>query len=257
MRRIIRKAIILCTALLLTAVLLSAGCVTEPVSETKPVLLIAVNTEIGAYNYYDENGNLVGIDIDIAKAICDEIGMQPAFEDLPFKSILPAVRSGDIDMGIAGITITAERAQTVDFSHPYTTTWQSFIYNPEKGVNLASLKDIAGKTIGVKSGTTGESMVKTSYGSIAKKIVSYEQIEDAVRELNSGEIDCIVFDNEMTKTILSENPHFKALDDKSATEDYGIAVQKGNTGLLDKINAAVDKFLADGTIDAINKKYLN
>ncbi|HJJ47869.1 MAG TPA: transporter substrate-binding domain-containing protein [Methanocorpusculum sp.] len=256
MSSINHTTLILCAALILTAVFLSAGCVTEPVTETKPVLLIAVNTEIGAYNFYDENGNLTGIDIEIAKKICDELGMEPAFEDIPFKAILPGVEAGEVDIAIAGITKTEERKKTVDFSNTYAKTWQTVYYNPVNGSTLKDSSDLKGKIIGVKAGTTGENLVKSRCADTAKKIVYYEWIEDAAKDLNIGEIDCFVFDNSITSAMLEQYPDFKTLDDNSTIEEYGIAVQKGNTELLNKINAAVDKFLADGTIDAINQKYL-
>ncbi len=229
---------------------------TEPVAdETTPAvsgkLVMATNAAFPPYEY-KEGTEFKGIDVEMAQALAAELGMELEISDMEFDSIITAVDNGAADVGIAGMTVTDERKEQVDFSLSYATGVQSIIV--VEGSAIASPDDLAGKKIGVQLGTTGDIYATDDFG--AENVTQYGKGADAVIALKGGDVDAVIIDNEPAKAFVAANEGLKILETDYAVEDYAIAIKKGNTELLDKINAALEKLTADGTIDAIISKYI-
>ena len=213
-------------------------------------LIVSTNAEFPPYEYYDAN-EIVGIDIEIAQAIADKLGLELEVKDGAFDAIIAEVVSGKADIGIAGMTVTDERKQNVDFSDSYATGTQVIIVKEDSEIKSAA--DLEGKSIGVQLGTTGDIMATDIKDS---KVEQYNKGMDAVQALSQGKIDAVIIDSEPAKFYEKEVSGLKILDEAFAVEDYAIALKKGNTALQSKINEALKELKAEGKIDEIIGKYI-
>lgn len=221
------------------------------VSEGK--LIMATNATFPPYEFV-ENGEYEGIDIEIAGKIAEELNLELVIEDVEFGSIIAGVESGKYDMGMAGMTVTEERKESVNFSNTYAVAVQSVIV--PAGSDIKSIDDISSETkIGVQQDTTGDIYATDDYGDEA--IVRYKAGPDAVQALAAGKVDCVIIDNEPAKAYVAANDGLELLDSAYAEEEYAICIAKENDELLEKINAALDKLKSDGTIDEIVSKYIS
>lgn len=202
------------------------------------------------YEYY-EGDQIVGIDAEMAAAVAEKLGMELQIEDMEFDSIIPAINSGKADIGVAGMTVTEDRLVNVNFSDPYTTATQVIIV--QEGSEIAGNDDLAGKTIGVQLGTTGDIFAEDVEGATIER---YNKGMDAVQALANGIIDAVIIDNEPAKQFVSKAEGLKILDEEFVTEEYAIAIAKDNEELLEKVNTALEELTADGTIQSIIDKYI-
>ena len=216
------------------------------------VLVMATNAEFPPYEYHD-GGEIVGIDAEIAKAIAGELGMELEIEDIAFDSIIPEITSGKADMGMAGMTVTEDRKQSVDFSDTYAKASQKVIVKEDS--EIASPDDLAGKIVGVQLGTTGDIYV-SDLEADGTTVERYNKGFEAVQALSQGKIDAVVIDGEPAKTFVAQTEGLKILEESFTDEEYAIAVKKGNTELLDKINGALKTLKENGTLDEIVAKYI-
>ena len=202
-------------------------------------------TAAGVIGEYD------GIDMAIAKEIGVQSGMDISIENMEFDSLLIALENGQIDAVISGMTITEERAKSVDFSIPYYTATQVMIVDQNSDIKTAA--DMADKRIVVIQGYTGENCVQE----LGYDYEAFKKGTEAILELNNGKCDVVVIDSATAEKYVKDNPNLKIVEDPSAfeAEEYGIAVKKGNTELLNKINSAIEKMLADGTISEWSVSY--
>lgn len=255
-----KKIICLVLALCMTACLF-AGCgsdsskdaeSTASVAESKGTLTMGTNATFPPYEFVDDNGEVAGIDAEIAKAIADKLGMTLEIKDMEFDSLIPAVQGGSIDIVLAGMTVTDERKESVNFTDSYATGTQVIIVKEDSAI--ASVDDLGGKTIGVQSGTTGDAYCTDDYGQDHVKQFSSGAL--AVAALVNGQVDCVVIDNEPAKNFVAANTGLKILGTEYVTENYAAAIAKTNTDLLDKVNGAIAELKADGTIDGIIAKYI-
>ena len=217
-------------------------------------LTFGTNAEFPPFEYVTSNGAIGeydGIDMAIAKQIAEDNGMTAAVENMEFDSLLVALQNGQIDAVIAGMTATDERRETVDFSTPYYTATQVMIVKEDSDITSAA--DMADKKICVIQGYTGEVCVQD----MGYTYEAFKKGTEAVMELTNGKCDVVVIDSATAQKYVSDNEGLKIVEDPSAfaSEEYAIAVQKGNTELLDKINKTIDKMLADGTINELAAKY--
>ncbi|MBE7024458.1 MAG: transporter substrate-binding domain-containing protein [Ruminococcaceae bacterium] len=220
------------------------GTYTEP-------LKMGTNAAFPPYEY-KEGEAFKGIDVEIATAIAEELGTTLEVVDMEFDAIITAVQQGEVNFGMAGMTVTDERKEQVDFTSSYATGVQVVIVSEDSAI--ATLDDLAGKKIGTQLGTTGDMYSKDDYGE--ENVTSYGKGADAVIALKGGDVDAVIIDNEPAKAFVAENEGLKILETEYAIEDYAIAVAKENTALLADINAALEKLTADGTIDAIVASYI-
>ena len=215
------------------------------------VLSMATEATFPPYEYYDGD-TIVGIDVEIAQAIADKLGLELQVDDMDFDAALLSVQQGKADIAMAGITVTDERKAVMAFSDSYATGIQSIIV-PE-GSDIATADDLAGKKIGTQRGTTGYLYCSDDFGEDA--VVAYDNGLTAVQALNNGQVDAVVIDNEPAKAYVESNPGLKILDTSYAEEDYAIGMNKDNTALLDAVNAALEELKADGTLQSIVDKYI-
>ena len=215
-------------------------------------LVMATNAEFPPYEYHDGDA-IVGIDAEIAKAIADELGMELEIEDIAFDSIIPEIVSGKADMGLAGMTVTEDRMQSVDFSDTYAKASQKIIVTEDS--EIASPDDLKGVIVGVQLGTTGDIYV-SDLEADGTTVERYNKGFEAVQALSQGKIDAVVIDGEPAKTFVAETQGLKILDESFTDEEYAIAVKKGNTELLEKINGALKTLKDNGTLDEIVAKYI-
>ena len=218
------------------------------------VLTMATNAEFPPYEYW-EGEKIVGIDAEIAQLIADELGMELKIESIEFGSIVAGVETGKFDFGMAGMTVTEDRLKSVNFSTTYATGIQVVIV--KEGSEITSLDALAAKKdlkIGVQQDTTGDIFATDEFGEDA--MLRYNKGADAVQALVTGKVDCVIIDNEPAKAFVAANTGLKILETEYAIEDYAICVAKENEDLLNKINAAIDKFQKNGKIDEIINKYI-
>ena len=212
-------------------------------------LVMATNAEFPPYEFHDGD-KIVGIDAEIAQAIADELGMELEIEDIAFDSIIPEIVSGKADMALAGMTVTEDRKASVDF---YATASQMIIVKEDS--EIAGPDDLKGVTVGVQLGTTGDIYV-SDLEADGTTVERYNKGFEAVQALSQGKIDAVVIDGEPAKTFVSETEGLKILDEAFTVEEYAIAVKKGNTELLDKVNGALETLKDNGTLDEIVAKYI-
>lgn len=226
-------------------------------TEGKETLIMATNAEFPPYEYY-EGQEIVGIDAEIAQAIADKLGYELKIEDMAFDSTIPAVVSGKADMVMAGLTVTEERLESVDFTDSYATGVQVIIVAEDS--EITSVDDLfaegANHIIGVQTATTGDiyttgDIEDAGLGTVER----YNKGADAVASLLAGKIDCVVIDNEPAKSFVAANEGLKILDTEYVTEDYAIALAK-DSELTEPINTALQELIADGTVQSIIDKYI-
>ena len=221
-------------------------------ANTQETLTMATNAEFPPYEY-KEGDKVVGIDAEVAQAIADKLGMKLEIVDTKFDAIIPGVQSGKYDMGMAGMTVTPDREQSVAFSDSYATGIQSIIV--KQGSDIKSVDDLSKKTkIGVQLGTTGDIYAKDDFGDEA--VQEYDKGADAVQALLAGKIDCVIIDNEPAKSFVAANEGLEILKTSYAEEDYAICFKKDNTELQKKVNDALKELIADGTLQKIVNKYI-
>lgn len=215
-------------------------------------LVMATNAEFPPYEFHDGD-SIVGIDVEIAKAIADELGMELEIEDIAFDSIIPEIVSGKADMGLAGMTVIEDRKQSVDFTDTYAKASQKIIVKEDS--EIAVPDDLKGVIVGVQLGTTGDIYV-SDLEADNTKVERYSKGFEAVQALSQGKIDAVVIDGEPAKTFVAETDGLKILEESFTDEEYAIAVKKGNKELLDKINGALKTLKENGTLDEIVAKYI-
>ena len=235
----------------------SAETAGELTTVTPGKLTMSTNAAFPPYEMTDDNGNYVGIDIEVAQAIADKLGLELQVDDMDFDAALLAAQTGKSDMVMAGVTVTEERQTVMDFSNTYATGIQVVIV-PEDS-DIASIDDMTGKMIGVQRGTTGDLYCSASVedgGFGEENVTPYDNGLTAVQALMNGQVDCVVIDNAPAQEFVAANPGLKILDTEYANEEYAIGVAKGNTQLLDAINGALEELQADGTVQSIVDKYI-
>ena len=223
----------------------------EVTTVTEGILTMGTNAAFPPYEYY-EGDTVVGIDAEIAQAIAEKLGLSLEIVDMDFNSIITAVQSGKVDVGIAGMTVDPERLENVDFTDSYATGVQVVIVTEDS--DIASVDDLEGKLIGTQEGTTGWSYCSEDYGD--DMVIPYTNGATALQALLDGKVDCVVIDQQPALSFVEANEGLKILETEYAVEDYAIAVSKDNTALRDAINTALNELIEDGTVQGILDKYI-
>ena len=224
----------------------------ELTTVTAGKLTMSTNAAFPPYEMTTDSGDFEGIDVEVAGAIAEKLGLELQVDDMDFDAALLAAQNGKSDIVMAGVTVTDERLKVMDFSDTYAEGIQSIIV-PEDS-DIASADDLTGKAIGTQRGTTGYIYCTDDFGE--DNVIAYDDGLTAVQALNNGQVDAVVIDNAPAKSFVEANPGLKILDTAYAQEDYAIGVAKGNTALLDAINSALEELQADGTLQAIVDKYI-
>ena len=243
---------------LTVAVLAVAFCFAGCNKKDDNVLVMATNAEFPPYEFYDGE-NVVGIDAEIAAAIAEKLGMELKIVDTAFDSIIPAVVAGKYDIGMAGMTVTDERLEEVNFSTSYATGVQVVIV--KKDSEIKTVDDLFGDKnyeIGVQTGTTGDLYATWDIeDEKLGKVSRFNKGADAVEALKIDNVDCVIIDNEPAKAFVADSEDLEILDTAYAEEQYAIAISKKNPELLEKINKALAELTEDGTIQKIVDKYIS
>lgn len=230
--------------------LCAAVCMCACGGSSSQKLVMATNAAFPPYESV-EGDKIVGIDPEIAQLIADDLGMELVIEDMAFDSIIAAVQSGKADIAMAGMTVTEDRKENINFSNPYTTAAQVILVKNTSTVKTPD--DLAGLTIGVQIGTTGDIYAEDIEGATIER---YSKYFEAINALGQDKIDAVIVDREPGKVFVSENPDLVMIDEEFTVEEYAIGVSKENTELLDKINASLKKLQDSGKIDEIIGKYI-
>ena len=215
-------------------------------------LVMCTNAEFPPYEF-KEGGQFAGIDVECARLIGSKLGYEVEILDIAFDSLIPTVMSGKADFAMAGMTVTEDRLKNIDFTHTYQTAVQTVVV--PSGSGIESIDDLSDKKIGVQTGTTGDIYCSGDFGEDA--IERYSKIIDGFQAMKAGKIDACVVDDQVAKSIVaSDGGSFKILDTAYANEEYAIAVKKGNTELLNKLNSVIDEIKANGELKKIIDKYI-
>ena len=214
-------------------------------------LVMATNAEFPPYEYY-EDGDIVGIDVEIAKAIAAKLGMELQIEDMAFDAIIPAVTSGKADFGAAGMTVTEERQRSVELTDTYANSNQVAIVKEDSDITGSDA--LAGKIIGVQLGTTGDALATEIKDATVER---YNKGLEAVQSLTQGKIDAVVIDQATAEAFVKKTEGIKILEEKMSEEEYAIAIKKGNMELVEKMNEAIKELKEEGKIDEIVAKYMD
>lgn len=215
-------------------------------------LHMATNATFPPYESIADDGTFEGIDVDIAGKIAEKLGLELVVDDMEFGSIITSVQTGKEDIALAGLTVTDERKQNVDFTDSYATGVQVVIV-PEDS-DIKSIDDLQGKLIGCQESTTGYAYCSDDYGE--DMVTAFPSGTNAVQALLTGKIDAVVIDKQPAEAYVAQNEGLKILDTEYVTENYAIGVSKDNTALRDAVNNALKELIDDGTVQAILDQYI-
>ncbi len=222
---------------------------TEPV-DADNVIVMGTNAEFEPFEYRD-GLDIVGFDVEIAKAVANKLGKELKIEDMAFDSLIMGLNNDKMDFIAAGMTATKERAQQVDFSESYFKSKQVIIVKADNTA-ITSADDLVGKTVGVQLGTTGDLFVSGTEG---VTVVQVKKGTQAVMDLQNGKVDAVVIDEEPAKKMTAGKEDVKILEVPFIEEEYAIAVKKGNTELLNTINETIKELKANGEYDKIYEQF--
>mgnify|MGYP002543901349 CR=1 FL=1 len=215
-------------------------------------LTMSTNAQFPPYEMTTDDGGFEGIDVEIATAIAEKLGLELDILDMDFDSALLAVQQGKSDIVMAGVTVNEDRQLVMDFTDSYATGVQVVIVKEGSDVTLDNLGE---KMIGTQRGTTGYIYTSDDYGD--DHVTAYDNGASAVQALINGQVDCVVIDSAPAEAFVAANAGLTILDTEYVTESYAIGVNKDNTALLDAINQALAELTADGTVQSIVDKYIS
>ena len=256
-------------AVLLAVLMVLPALAMTSCGKDENTLIMATNAAFPPYEYKDGD-NFAGIDVEIAGEIAKKLGKTLEIKDVEFGSIVGGVQTGKFDMGMAGMTVTEERLESVNFSTSYATGIQVVIvkedaaytaiddfFNLDDEGNWVSVKD--GVKIGVQQDTTGDiyaSDTVENWGFGEDNVIRYKTGSEAVMALSTGKVTAVIIDNEPAKSFVAANEGLRILEGTYTEEQYAICIAKENTELLNAINKALEELIADGTVQKIIDKYI-
>lgn len=233
------------TIIFLLFILIITGC-----AKNSDELVMVTEAGFAPYEYY-ENGEIVGVDVEIAKEIAKELNKKLVIKDVAFDSIINEVKTGKADIGLAGISYNEERAKQVDFSNDYATSKQVVIVKNDSSIK--TLDEIYNKKISVQLGSIADTYVTKKYKDAT--ITRQKKYLAAIWDLKDNKSDCVIMDELPAKQILSNNENLKILDGSLANDSYGVIVKSGNKELLEVVNNVIERLKSDGSIDNYILKY--
>lgn len=253
MKNIFIKAVSVAMIACLGLGIASCGKKEKGLTITEGKLIMATNAFFPPYEFYDGD-KIVGIDAEIAAEVASRLNLELEIQDVEFDSIIAGVQSGKYDIGCAGMTVTEERLQSVNFTTSYATGIQSIIV--AEGSEITDIDTLleGDYIVGVQQGTTGDLYMTDEVGD--DRIDRYNKGADAVLALLNGNVDAVVIDNQPAQAFVAANEGLTILETPYAIEDYAMCINKGNEELLNEINRVLAEMEADGTIDAIIEKYI-
>ncbi|MFP7201626.1 basic amino acid ABC transporter substrate-binding protein [Lysinibacillus halotolerans] len=221
-------------------------------------LVVGTDAAYAPFESFDNSGNIVGIDIDIVKAIGEEIGVEFEINNVGWEPLFQQITNGEIDLGISAITITDERKETYDFTEPYYEATQLIVTKEDS--DITKLDDLKDKKIGVQINTTGHYAAQDLQGKTSTNILPYETTPIAIQEVINGTVDAAIGDNAVILEYIKNNPDskLKAIEDDSFEKEYyGLMVKKGNTEVLEQLNEGLQKIKENGKLAEITGQELD
>ena len=236
-------------AALLTGTLAMGGC-----SSDSGKLVMVTEVGFAPYEYYDGEA-VVGVDVDIAKEIAAAMGKELEVRDIAFDSLINEVQSGKADFAAAGLSVTPEREEQVDFTINYATSKQVIVVRQDN-TEITGPDDVNGKNVSVQLGTVADTAVSDKEDYPDCTVIQQKKYLAAAEDVKSGKADCLVMDELPAQELVKANPELKILDEELFTDVYSMAVQKGNTELLDKINEVLQKLMDEGKIEEFTMNHI-
>ena len=253
-----KKYIALLLSVLMVASLF-AGCGASGSSMTveSGKLIMSTNAAFPPYEMVADDGSFMGIDVEIAGAIAEKLGLELVIDDMDFDAALLAVQQGKSDIVMAGVSVTEDRLLVMNFSDSYATGVQVVIVKEGSDVTMDNLGEMM---IGTQRGTTGyiyASDTPDNGGYGEDHVVAYENGASAVQALMNGQVDCVIIDSAPAQEFVAANPGLAILEGNWVEESYAIGLNKENTELLEAVNKALAELTADGTVQSIIDKYIS
>lgn len=230
-----------------------AGCSASGKDDNK--LVIGIDDKFAPMGFRDENNEIVGFDIDLAKAAAEKMGMEATFQPIDWSAKESELNSGRIDLIWNGYTITEERKGKVLFTKPYLKNSQVIVTLADSAVS--EISDLAGKVVGLQSlSSAADALNANPIKDEVKEITEFKDNVLALSDLKNKRLDAVVIDEIVARYYMAmEEGTFKLLDESLAPEEYGIGVKKGNEELLNKLQKALDEMNGDGTAAQISEKW--
>ena len=253
------KKVIALTLALIMVLSLFAGCGKKEAAANESglktiesgKLLMSTNAAFPPYEMTTDDGGFAGIDIEIAGAIAQKLGLELEILDMDFDAALLAVNEGKSDIVMAGVTVNEDRKLVMDFTNTYAVGKQVIIVKEGSDVTLDNLGE---KMIATQRATTGNIYASDDYGD--DHVLAYDNGMTAIQALINDQADCVIIDSAPAEEFVKANPGLTILETEYVTEDYAIGCNKGNTELVTAINNALAELTADGTIQSILDKYI-
>ena len=253
------KKLAVLTAAMAAALVLATGCSkkVEKGEFTLETGVLKIGMEIGypPMEYYDVDGKTpVGFDIELGKAVAEKLGLKAEFVDTAWDGIFAGLETNKYDCVMSAATITPERLESMDFSKPYVGNGQTIVVNAKSANKPASPAELTGLTVAYQAETTSDIfMEKQAAAGLSFKPAEFDKVINAYDELKLGRCDAVVSDA-LVYASYKDDPAFESTWTGDADEYFGVAIRKGNSQLLDKVNAAIDEMIADGTMKALYEK---
>lgn len=254
------KKKVLCLVLAAMCAMSVVACGSEKKADSKEKLIVGTEAGFAPYEYMKGN-EVVGIDMDISKAIADELGMELEIKNMDFDGALAAAASGKVDFVAAGVSVTEERQKQVDFSHDYVNSTEVVVINKEAPQVEAAGEavegsDLNGKIVAVQQGNIADIWVSNKDNCEVKEVKRYTKFAQAAEDLKNNKVDCIVMDKFPAEELVKQNDSLAVMDGVLFEDKYAIGVKKGNKELLDQINKVIDKLIEDGKIDEFTANHV-
>ena len=245
------KKSILITLSLIILVGVLMGVIFNKKETNKEKLIMVTEVGFAPYEFYKGN-EVVGVDVEVAKKIAEKLGKELEIKDTDFDSIINEVKTGKADFAAAGLSITEERKEEIDFSIEYAVSKQIIMVKNDS--SISSIDDLKGKKVAVQLGTVADLVLSEEYPDV--EVVQHKKFLVAVEDLLANKVDAIAFDLLPAQEVVNKNNELKILEEELLTDKYGIAVQKGNTELLEVINQVLKEMMDNGEIEEYTIKYL-
>lgn len=245
-----RLKVLAFVCIIVMSVAFLAGC------QTKKTLVVGTEATFAPFEFTDDKNNIIGFDIDVINYVAKELGEKIEIKNTPFETLVESLGAKQVDIVIAGMTITEERAEKVLFSKPYYNAYQVIVVR-EGDTSINTVEDLADKVIAVQVGTTGAMEASAIKGADEHpQLKQFKKVNEAFMELQNGRADAVIIDAPVAKNYMAKLGGMKyAGAPFTEDEEFGIAVHKDNTVLMDKINKALDKLVQSGEYDVLVKKW--
>ena len=264
-----KKRFVLITVVLLSLMTLFAGCGsgqdtgdttgdnTDNNAPEKTVLKVGVDDTYPPMEYRDENNDLVGFDVDLAKAIGEKLDMEVEFIPNAWSGIFIGLESENYDVIISSVSMTPERLENYEFTKPYLSNGQVIVTRPDDSSSITSLEDLSGKSVGVQLETTADTAVSKFESEYNITVTRYDEIVQTFNAMTAGYVDYIVVDLPVALDYEFSHPDlYKVTDTILTNEPIAVCLKKGNTELKEKIDTALNDLKTEGKLKEISENIL-